>query len=188
MKHLAIAGILLSALPISYASASNWLYVSFTDDSSSSKVHKASISELKRTTLGELVSDYDFEIFELSLMCEVTEHGDVIRFLDFQFDSPFAYSNAPVQIQVKVGKFDKTFDGKMRKNTVSSGFSHLTIEEFNEISDVLAKGNRVSYRIKPVENGESKGTRLTLRGSKRAIEELNPHCDVSDISLANQSL
>lgn len=187
MKNLALAATLLSALPISYASASNWFYVSFTDESSSSQVHKAYISELKRATLGELVSDYDFEIFELSLMCEVTEDGSVVRLLDFQFDSPFAYSKSPVQIQIKVGEFSKTFDGTMHKNTMNSGFSHLSVQEFNEISDVLSKGNLVSYRIKPIENGESKGTKLTLRGSKKAIQQLNPHCDVSDISLANKS-
>ncbi len=187
MKNLAIAVILLSFLPISYASASRWSYISFTDEPSSSQVHKAYISELKRANLGEFISDYDFEIFELSLMCEVTEDGSVIRFIDFQFDSPFAYSNSPVQIQIKVGKFSKTFDGQMHKNNPNSGFSYLSIQEFNEISDVLSKGNRVSYRIQPIENGESKGTKLTLRGSKKAIQKLNPHCDASDISLANTS-
>ncbi len=187
MKNLAIAAILLSALPISYASASNWSYVSFTDEPSSSQVHKAYISELKNASLGELISDYDFEIFELGLMCEVTEDGSVTHFLDFQFDSPFAYSDSSVQIQIKVGEFSKNFDGKMHKKTVNSGFSHLSVQEFNEISDILSKGNLVSYRIKPIENGESKGAKLTLRGSKKAIQKLTPHCAVSDMSLANKS-
>lgn len=154
----------------------SWAFSSSEDEFSSKKTYKAYITEPRQINFDDYVSDDDYESFLIGVSCDISKSGDVERFFIFDFFTAFNYYNSDIRILFKVGESTRKLYGKMFSDSMNGGYANLSKKEFYDITDLLAKGRNILYRIESIGYGESKGENLTLRGSLKAVNRLIKKC------------